>query len=142
MHELAGIQKARGHVFGNLGAALGQDALAGGHQNMHQHQLCGHHDDAEIQHRPRQPEGGKAGGLHDHKFAFLHQAVDDINGGREGRHRQDQPDHVRQGQHGKLQKHQRGLAVADQLVEQAHGPVHPVDRHQHQREKAEKLQKL
>ena len=53
--EAAGAQELRGHVFGNLGAAVGQAGAGHGHQPVNQH--CHHHadEDAEDQHWPRQP---------------------------------------------------------------------------------------
>ena len=142
MHELPRIQEPSGDVFRNLGAAFAQDALARRDQHVGQHQLHRHHAKPEIQDRPRQPEGGKARGLHYHQLAFLHQPVHHIDRRGKGRDRQHQPDRVRQCQDRELQEHPRRLAIADQLVKQADGPVHPIDRDQHQREKPKQLKQL
>jgi hypothetical protein len=47
-----------------------------------------------------------------------------------------------QRQRGEFQKHQRRLAITDQLIKQRHRPVDPVNPHQHQREKAEQHHQL
>ena len=41
-------------------------------------------------------------------------------------------DHVGQSQQREFQEDKRRLAIADQLIEQPHGPVDPIDGHQNQ----------
>ena len=123
-------------------AAFRQGDAACRNHDVHKDGNHHRHDEPEIEDGAHQTPGRKSGGLHDDQFAFACQTVRHIDGCRKGRHRQDKPDDIGQGQGGEFQKHKRRLTVADQLVEQAHGTVHPIDGHKNQREKPEQCQKL
>ena len=125
-----------------LCAALCQGDPAGGHDDVHQDRNHHRHDEPEIEDGPCQAPGRKSCGLHHDQFAFARQAVRHIDRRRKGRNGQNQADDIRQRQGGEFKEDQGRLAVADQLVEQAHGTVDPVDRHKNQREKTEQGQKL
>ena len=122
--------------------ALVQRADRGRHQHVGQHRHQHGDDGAECQHRPRQPPGREAGGLHHHQLAVRGQPIADIDGGGEGGDRQYQADHVGQGERGELEEHEGRLPVRQQLVEQRHRAVDPVDGNQHQREEAEQGHQL
>ena len=142
MHELPGIQKPGRDVLCDFGATGAKDALAGGDKYIGQNQLHQHDQQPEIGHGAGKAKPGKAGGLHHHKFAFLHHAVHHIGRRRKSRDRKHQPDCVRQGQKREFQKDQCRLSIADQLVKQHHRPVHPIDGDQHKGKKPKQLHEL
>ena len=135
-------QEPRRDIRLDFSAAFRQGDAAGRNHDVHKDGNHRRHAEPEIKDGTRQAPGRKSGGLHDDQFAFARQAVCHVNACRKGGNRQNKPDDIWQGQGGEFQEHKRRLAVPDQLVEQAHGPVDPVDSHKNQREKPEQGQKL
>ena len=94
------------------------------------------------EHRPCQTPRAGARCLQYGQLGFAGHAVDHINRPRKGRDWQHCGDQLGQSQHSEFQKHQRGLAVADQSVKQHHSTVDPKNRDQNQRKKAKQDQEL
>ena len=99
-------------------------------------------ENTEHQDRPHQSPGREAGRLNHDKFTLGRQPVRDIDCSGKGRDRQNDTDDIRQRKGGKLQKNRGRLTIGDQLVEQHHRAVHPIDKYQHKGEESEQHQKL
>ena len=142
MHELPGIEVFGRHVFGQLRLTFVEHLRAPRDEDVHQDKVQRRHHRAEIKNGTGKAEGREAGGLHDDEFAFLRQPVGDIDRRDKGGNRQHKPDHIGQHQQREFEEDKRGMPIAQQAIEQAHGPVDPVDRHKDKRKEAEQRDQL